>query len=277
MWVGFVQQTLFSYWLFGISVAALSGCSTLPNAAQLQHEESKVAIAHKIGSTPIVVFQSGLGDGMSVWSAVLQRLPSAVGTFAYDRPGYGGSSSKHNRRDPCSVARELHEMLRIADIHPPYVLVGHSLGGLYQYAYAKLYPSEVSGILLLDATHPEHWATMQRRVPNSAATVRGLRAIAFSDTERREFDAQSECIADLRGKDTPPVTARLLLRGNAEPTESAEFQSMSRELASRWPELLSGMTISTVDGTGHYIQKGRPEVVAREIGILVSTVQAKQP
>lgn len=266
-----------SKWLVGITVAALSGCSTLPNTVQLQYEESKVAIAQRTGNAPIVVFQSGLGDGMSVWSAVLQRLPSEVGTFAYDRPGYGGSSSKPDRRDPCSIARELHEVLRIADRHPPYVLVGHSLGGLYQYVYAKLYPNEVSGILLLDATHPEHWATMQRRTPNSAATLLGLRAVAFSDTERREFDAQSECIADLRAKTTPPIVARLLLRGNAEPMESAEFQSMSRELASRWPELLPGMTISTADGTGHYIQKGRPEVVAKEIGILVSIAQAKRP
>jgi pimeloyl-ACP methyl ester carboxylesterase len=214
---------------------------------------------------------------MSVWSAVLQRLPPEVGTFAFDRPGYGGSASKPGGRDPCSVARELHEVLRIADRRPPYVLVGHSLGGLYQYAYAKLYPNDVSGILLLDATHPEHWETMQRRTPNSAAILLGLRAVAFSDAEKREFDAQYECIADLRKSVTPPVAARLLLRGNAEPMESAEFQAMSSELASRWPELLPGMTISKVDGTGHYIQKDRPEVVAREIGILVSIARDKRP
>lgn len=271
-----VLHNYFTTWIAGFVIAALSGCSTLPNSSQVEYEGSKVSIAHGAGSAPVVVFQSGLGDGKSVWSAVLQRLPSDVGTFAYDRPGYGGSSSKPGERDPCSIAHELHELLRVADIRPPYVLVGHSIGGIYHYAFAKLYPEDVSGILLVDATHPEHWANMQLRTPNTAAVIKGLRAVAFSETERREFDSQAACILGLQTKDTPSVPARLLLRGKADPTESAEFQAMSRELASRWPEILPGMTMFRVEGAGHYIQNDRPEILATEIGVLVSIARAKQ-
>jgi pimeloyl-ACP methyl ester carboxylesterase len=271
-----MRHNHFATWIASFVIAAVCGCSTLPNSSQIEYQGSKFSIAHSAGKSPVVVFQSGLGDGMSAWSAVLQRLPSDVGTFSYDRPGYGDSSSNLGDRDPCAIARELHELLRVADVRPPYVLVGHSLGGLYQYVFAKLYPREASAILLVDATHPEHWENMQRRTPNTAAVVRGLRAVAFSETQKREFDAQAVCISGLQMKDTPPISARLLLRGKADPTESAEFQAMSRELASRWSELLPGVTMSRIEGAGHYIQRDKPELVATEIGVLVSTAQVNR-
>lgn len=266
----------FTTWTTSFVIAALSGCSTLPNSSRVEYQGSKISVAHRAGNSPTAVFQSGLGDGMSVWSAVLQRLPSTVSTFAYDRPGYGHSSSKPGDRDPCSIAHELHELLRAGNVRPPYILVGHSLGGLYQYAFAKTYPNEVSAILLVDATHPEHWENMQRRTPNTAAVVRGMRAVAFSETEKREFDAQAVCTSGLQMRDTPPISVRLLLRGKADPAESAEFQEMSRELASRWSELLPGVTKSRIEGAGHYIQREKPELVAAEISLLVATAQANR-
>ena len=222
------------------------------------------------GSTPPpVVFQSGLGDGKSVWASVIQLLPATLSSFAYDRPGYGGSSSRAGRRDACTIAQELHEILRATGRRPPYVLVGHSLGGLYQYAFAKLYPEEVSGVLLLDATHPDHWATLQERAEGTAMVILELRDASFSDTAKREFDAQIECLAGLRLRGTPRVPAKLLVGGKAEPGEPEGLQALFRELAARWPELMPGMSLSRLEGADHYIQKDCPEVVANEIRALV--------
>lgn len=259
-----------------LAAVLISGCSTLPNHSRL--ERDGIVITHSgSGSTPpTVVFQSGLGDGMSVWASVIHFLPPTVSSFAYDRPGYGDSTSKSGRRDACTIAQELHEVLRATGRRPPYVLVGHSLGGLYQYAFAKLYPEEVGGVLLIDATHPDHWATIQRRTENTAMVLRGLRAVAFSDTEKREFDAQAECLPDLRSRDAPPIPAKLLVRGKADLGESTEFQALSRELAARWPELMSGMSLSRVEGAGHYIQKDRPELVANEIRTFVDGLRLKR-
>lgn len=266
-------HTSFAKWMAGWVFAALSGCATLPNSAKIEHDGSIVAMAYAPGNPPVVVFQSGLGDGMSVWSEVLQRLPSDVGSFAYDRPGYGGSASKRGQRDPCTIARELRELLRSADVRPPYVLVGHSLGGIYQYAFATLFPNEVSGLLLVDATHPDQWETMRRTTPNTAAVVQGLRFVAFSDIERREFDAQSLCLSSLLAVSASSISAKLLSRGRPELTESAEFIKMSRDLAGRWSEFLPGITMSQVEGAGHYIQKEKPELVAAEIGELVTSAR----
>jgi pimeloyl-ACP methyl ester carboxylesterase len=64
-----------------------------------------------------------------------------------------------------------------------------------------------------------------------------------------------------------------LERGETDLTESGEFQAMTRELATRWPELLPGVSKSRIEGAGHYIQKDKPELVATEIGVLVTTAQ----
>ncbi len=263
-------------WLAGVAAVLLAACAALPHSMQIEHEGVKVAVAHRNGGSATVIFQSGLGDGMAVWSAVLAALPADMATFAYDRPGYGGSIARAGSRDPCTVARELHEILSRAGARPPFVLVGHSLGGIYQYAFARLYPDEVRGILLVGATHPEHWATVQRRTPNTASAIKGLRAIAFSDTERREFDGQESCLAELRTREFSPIPARLLMRGKADAIESAEFQAVTRELAARWPEWLPGMTLFRVEGASHYIQKDRPELVAREIAEIVGKARAGQ-
>lgn len=266
----------FSVKAFWATAVLISACSTLPHPSQFESDGATVSYAGNLGISPTVVFQSGLGDGMSVWASAIRLLPPTVSTFAYDRPGYGGSSPKPGRRDPCTVAQELHELLRETGRRPPYVLVGHSLGGLYQYAFAKLYPEEVGGVLLIDATHPDHWLTIQQRAENTAMVLRGLRAVKFSDTEKREFDAQAECLADLTARDNPRIPAKQLVRGKAELGESAEFQALSRELAARWPELLPGMQLSRVDGAGHYIQKERPQLVADEIRHLVDSIQPKR-
>lgn len=258
-----------------IAALLICGCSTLPNPSPFALDGMAISQSGSGGNPPTVVFQSGLGDGMSVWAAVIRRLPPTVSTFAYDRPGYGGSPAKSGSRDACTIAQELHEALHAAGRRPPYLLVGHSLGGLYQYAFAKRYPDEVGAVLLIDATHPDHWATIQQRAENTARVLRGLRAVAFTDTEKREFDAQAECLPDLRSHATPPVTAKLLVRGRAELGESAEFQALSRELALRWPALLPGMSLAWVDDAGHYIQRDRPERVASEILNLVDGLQLR--
>lgn len=257
-----------------MAVWGLTGCSSLPNADRTVWAGRSIAFSGYSGEGPTVVFQSGLGDGMSVWGAVVKQLPATVSSFAYDRPGYGGSVVVPGGRDPCTIARELHDLLIATRRAPPYVLVGHSLGGLYQYVFAMLYPEETAGILLVDATHLDHWVTIQQRAPNTATVLRSLRAVAFSDTERREFDGQVVCSADLKSRAAPRIPARLLLRAKSEVGESAEFQALSRELATQWPHLLPGMSVMQVDGAGHYIQKERPEVVVDEIRKLIDTARS---
>lgn len=259
---------------------ALAGCASLPPTKTLELGGSRIAYAQAGAGRPVAVFQSGLGDGKNVWAAVINRITPDVAVFAYDRPGYGGSSAVPAAppRDPCGIAHELHAALQVAGQRPPYVLVGHSIGGLYQYAYAKLYPAEVAAVLLVDPTHPEHWVRMQKEAPASARLVGGLRAAVFGPAMRAEFDAQasSDCAAQLQAAPATTMPVRLLVRSSFGLAETADFETLVRRLETEWPQLMPGATRRQVEGAGHYIQKDRPEVVAEELKSLIRAASARQ-
>ena len=94
---------------------------------------------------PTIVFQSGLGDGKDSWSPIASSLARGSQVFAYDRPGYGDSKESAAPRDPCSIATELRAALHQAGVRPPFLLVGHSIGGIYQYAFARMYARRCVG------------------------------------------------------------------------------------------------------------------------------------
>jgi len=251
----------------------LASCASLPPVQTVQVGVIQMAYVKSGTSGPTVVFQSGLGDGMSPWAAVIERLPQSTSVFAYDRPGYGSSGAAPAQlRDSCSIARELRETLRAVGVHPPYLLVGHSLGGQYQYAFARLYPKDVAGILLLDPTHPDHWAQMQQQAPSAAATISGLGVVMFSSAMRAEFDAQASCLESQRLL-TVRVPTRILARTRHDLTETPAFRTMVERLERDWLTILPGATRRAVEGAGHYIHSDKPDVVASEILTLLRDVQ----
>ncbi|WP_088285781.1 alpha/beta fold hydrolase [Ideonella sp. A 288] len=218
---------------------------------------------------PVVVLQSGLGDGRTTWHTVWQQLTARHRVFALDRPGYGDSPSTTVPRDPCQVARELHAALRDAKVPPPYLLVGHSLGGLYQVAFARLYPAETAGVLLLDPTHPEHLATLQRETPKTAALLSGLRDTVFTATMRAEFDAQAQCLNTLPPW-PPAVPARLLFSGRFGPLETADYQRTLSQLRQDWRQRLVA-TAETIPNSGHYLHHDAPQSVLQAVEQLLVT------
>ena len=243
-----------------------AGCATTLEQGELER--------HVSGSgRPVVVFQSGLGDGLGVWSAVQGRLPANMSAMAFSRPGYGRSAGHDGDHSPCAAATELRAQLRRSGLAPPYVLVGHSLGGLYQYAYAKLYPNDVAGIVLVEPTHPQHWPRMQQEAPALAVVVRTARLAAFSPTMRREFDDQRRCLDSLVSLPSPPVPTRVLVRGRFVPPEAGAFENMSRDLWRDWPALLHTKGVEPVEGAGHYIQKDRPAAVVDAIRAVATPLQ----
>lgn len=219
---------------------------------------------------PAVVLQSGLGDGRATWSTVWPQLTARYRVFALDRPGYGDSPATAAPRDPCQVARELHAALQEAKVPPPYLLVGHSLGGLYQFVFARLYPDETAGMLLLDPTHPEHGATLQRETPKTAAMVAGLRNTLFTPTMRAEFDAQAQCLDTL-----PPWTSKapaaLLFSGRFGPLDNADYQHTLLQLRADWQQRL-GASADTVSDSGHYLHREAPHRVVQALEGLLSAV-----
>jgi pimeloyl-ACP methyl ester carboxylesterase len=112
---------------------------------------------HRAGSgSTAVVFLPGAGTvGLDYWN-VQERAAQLTTSVLYDRAGTGWSARVALPRTSTAVTDELRELLRVAGVPAPYLLVGHSLGGLYARHYAVRFPGEVAGLLLLDPEHEDY-------------------------------------------------------------------------------------------------------------------------
>ena len=106
-------------------------------------------------NNPTLVIEGGGGVSSEYYHWLSEGLKDSMRVVRYDRAGMGYSDACQTPRDPATVARELHTLLEKAGESPPYILAGHSLGGPYIRVFSKLYPEEVAGMVLIDATHPE--------------------------------------------------------------------------------------------------------------------------
>jgi pimeloyl-ACP methyl ester carboxylesterase len=102
------------------------------------------------GGSPVVVVDVGIGARAEEWAAIRDRISRHTTFVLYDRAGYGRSEPGPLPRDAATVAAELHAALHSASIPGPYLLVGHSLGGLNMQMFADRFPDEVAGMVLLD-------------------------------------------------------------------------------------------------------------------------------
>jgi pimeloyl-ACP methyl ester carboxylesterase len=109
------------------------------------------------GSPTVILEAANLGMSAH-WVRVQQQLAQTTRVCAYDRAGMGWSESGPEPRDARQISSELHTLLEgAAGIEGPYVLVGHSYGGLYARMYAARYSDETAGVVLVDSTHPEQF------------------------------------------------------------------------------------------------------------------------
>ena len=105
------------------------------------------------GQRPTVILEAGGGAYSTVWSRVQDLLATRVRTCAYDRAGLGWSQPGPAPRTMTQEVFELHNLLQAAKIPAPYVLVGHSIGGLLVRLYTEQYGKDVIGLVLVDPTH----------------------------------------------------------------------------------------------------------------------------
>lgn len=129
----------------------------------------RMLIAGRAGG-PTVVFEAGAGGPLETWTLVQPGVSRFASTISYDRAGNGLSSKGATPRDGRHVASELHTALRKAHLRPPYVLVGHSLGGPYIRIFAGMYPDQVAGLVLVDPTQEALMAWAKARDPKPSDT-----------------------------------------------------------------------------------------------------------
>ncbi len=122
--------------------------------------KSRLYLLEKGSGGPTVIFEAGIAATNLNWFHIQESVAQFTGTASYDRCGLGWSSKSKTARTPSNIAQELHEMLQQAGIKPPFVLVGHSFGGLVMRRFALLFPEDVAGVVLVDPMRCEEWPPM---------------------------------------------------------------------------------------------------------------------
>jgi len=122
-------------------------------------------------ASPTVILDAGLGGSTAVWRLVQPVIARTTRVCSYDRAGMGFSDPGAGKRDAAAIVTDLHALLERAGIDPPYVLVGHSIAGLYEPLYADRYPSEVAGMVLVDPVYPNEVHDLQTSSPVYAKSM----------------------------------------------------------------------------------------------------------
>jgi pimeloyl-ACP methyl ester carboxylesterase len=211
-----------------------------------------------------VILESGLGDTLDVWKVVQPLIASGCArTVSYNRAGYLGSDNSNAPRDSQTIVAELRAELKRQSIKPPYVLVGHSLGGLYMQYFARNYPQEVAGLLLVDSTHWEQRLAMGNQA-NTPYNSRTAVTLFMPWIMRREITDSVDAGKQVHESPTAAPVPTIVLsstRGPAgeTPAERALAARLQDEIAADFP----AADHVRVNDSGHYIQRDHPEVVVQ--------------
>jgi pimeloyl-ACP methyl ester carboxylesterase len=110
--------------------------------------------------SPTVLLSNGLGEHTTSWAWIAPSVARDTQVCSYDRAGQGRSEAPAQPQDGQQVAADLHTLLDRAQISGPFVLVGHSVGGVYDITFAARYPTQVAGMVLLDSASPHQFTAL---------------------------------------------------------------------------------------------------------------------
>lgn len=251
---------------------ALSGCASVSGVTTSSLDGRKVEHVVAGVGTPVVVFENGLGGRLQWWAEVLPTIARETTVFAYNRAGTGSSTEASTPRDGDAITEELRRNLRDIGMAPPYVLVGHSLGGLYMQLYARRYPQEVAGLVLVDSTHPEQLNGAGAK-DNWPTWMKLMFDFSLSSAASRELEALPATGAAVLA--LPPFTGKPVVVLSAQKPMN-ETSALARDANAKRSDIVRlhpGAKQVWVD-SGHAIPLEKPDAVIAAIREVLLSIQA---
>jgi pimeloyl-ACP methyl ester carboxylesterase len=234
------------------------------------------------GITPSIVLVGGFGSELSTWKNLYASMNPCSSVFAYNRAGIGASENISGNRDAATIAAEMKTILDANNIRAPYILVAHSIGGIYARMFYHFNPGKVKGIVLIDATHENQLDSLLSMIPQPQSDLVYAEMAALNDSILNTYPAGSikeEFRANfstnyMQIKQYPAITAVPIYAITSTKTDEenpAFLFDIKKQLHEQWA--LSAGTkgkFVTTNKSGHFIQMEEPALVAEGIRWVLS-------
>jgi len=219
--------------------------------------------------SPAVILEGGFGEGIARWSLVQKEIANFAQTVSYDRAGLGQSEAGPKPRSATQIATELHTALQKAGVKPPYVLVGHSMGGPYVRVFADLYPKEVAGMVLLDPSQEafDDWTKAHLEGKRKEIDAQIAKA---PEGLRAEWAGLDESYAQARAARLPAGIPVTLITAGLNENLPAEARTAWIEKHNEWITKVPGGKHLIAEKSGHFIQMQEPQMVINAIREIVT-------
>ncbi len=221
----------------------------------------------ELSDFPPVIMDAGYGDYSKAWKSIYPEISKLTQVILYDRAGLGKSERSSNPRTSLYMVEELRELLKSKNVLPPYILVGHSYGGVNMRLFNNMYPQEVAGLVLIDST-PEDY--QERFLPFMSDEFKEAYNKQF--TLEGDFHEFKESLDQLhfsnRITDTPTIVVSA--------GKKAHYSNESQALWNRMQEEILRFTTKgefvVVEKSTHYIQNDEPLLVINTIEKLIKSL-----
>jgi pimeloyl-ACP methyl ester carboxylesterase len=236
----------------------------------------RLAFAQSGDGTPTVVLETGLGAESAEWQAVQSGIEDSNRVFRYDRAGRGASDRAPVPRSASQMIDDLRNLLRVVGVPGPYLLVGHSFGGLLMRLFAHRYRAMVCGLILVDAQHEDQFGVFgpafPAPTPGDPPMLRQMRALwnggwrdPQSTVEGIDFAASFQSARTIESLGDLPmnvITAGTWLNTQLiPPAQRPDLQLQWDRLQKQFLKLSPVATQSQVPSSGHFVQRDQPQAV----------------
>jgi pimeloyl-ACP methyl ester carboxylesterase len=222
--------------------------------------------------SPSVVFIAGLGDSCETWNQIQDQTSEVVSTFSYDRAGVGRSEGTSVPRTCIDLVNEMLGLLLAHDIKSPFILVGHSFGGLVARLCGSLYPDLVSGIVLVDGV-PEYKELAYEKVLTGTLLADNREYYENPLLNREQIDKVISYEQIAQHSQLYNIPLSIITRGLPDQMEDTWPAQAILEIEQRlqfdFQKLSTSSKHRIAHCSGHDIHHDEPEIVIEEImGIL---------
>lgn len=265
-----------------------------------------IGVENRKEGQPVVVFESGHGTPMGNWDRVLEGVSALAPLITYDRPGIGQSEPVDEMPTMKNVSDRLIRILNHLNLEPPYILVGHSLGGLYVRGFAIYYPEMLAGLVIIDPAdftenHQNkrdyyellHWEDAKvDSLIQAFIDIRNTRNLQSPGPIKREGQVleklREQEFKEIAESKLPNIPVHMITGGrfdmperfrSKEYDDEALFRSKIRHRIHRWTDVIQsvdkGMLFYSGDA-GHFVHYDDPELLISSIRIVLQDYEILQ-